>query len=106
MQLVATDNAAASRFEITADGRPAGHLEYVERDGVYSLPHTWTNPSLRGHGIASHLVRWALEEIDSRGGTVIPSCPFVQEVLTQHPEYQRLVDGDTPPAYCAWRPPA
>lgn len=106
MQFQVTDNAAATRFEITLNDVPAGHLDYLVTDGVYTLRHTWTDPRQRGNGVATHLVRWALEEIDARGGSVIPSCSFVQSVIEQHPEYEKLVDGATPAAYCTWRPPA
>jgi hypothetical protein len=38
-------------------------------------------------------VRAALDDVRSRGGTVVPLCPFVRGWIERHPEYRDLVDA-------------
>lgn len=45
----------------------------------------------RGRGIGTRLVLHALEDARERGLRVVPSCPFVGEVVERHPEYADLL---------------
>src|ERR1044071_2016029 len=94
-----TDNAAASRFEITVDGELAGYLDYREHQGEYALPHTRVLTQFEGRGIGSELVVAALRAIGERGGTVLPYCPFVPKVIRDHPELMELVPEDQRSAF-------
>ena len=69
------------RFSAVVDGRES-FLDYavVDRDTV-DYQHTYTPPEQRGRGIATEIVRVALEWARSEGKRVIPSCPFVQAHL-------------------------
>lgn len=91
MATVVADNPSASRFEITVDDELAGYLDYRERDGEYTIPHTRVFPQFEGHGHGSTLVVKALEAIRDRRGTVLPYCWFVPTVIRQHPELAELV---------------
>ena len=51
---------------------------------------TETPAALRGRGIASELVKGALELIRSDGHKVVAGCSFVSEYLDQHPEVADL----------------
>ncbi|HET8697747.1 MAG TPA: GNAT family N-acetyltransferase, partial [Gammaproteobacteria bacterium] len=55
--------------------------------------HTFVPPPLRGQGIASRLVRFALDHALEHRLTVIPSCPFVAAYIKGHPRYRPLL-GD------------
>lgn len=88
------DNAADTRFEITVDGRLAGYVDYRRDGDEYALPHTRVYPEFGGRGIGSQLIAAVLEEISSRGGTVLPFCPFVPKIIRDNPEYLELVPGD------------
>jgi predicted GNAT family acetyltransferase len=55
------------------------------------ITHTETPPSLRGRGIASELVRGALQLIRADGLKVVAACGFVIDYLQKHPEYADLV---------------
>jgi predicted GNAT family acetyltransferase len=91
MATAVTDNPSASRFELTVDGELAGYLDYRERDGEYTIPHTRVLPRFEGRGHGSTLVVKALETIRQRRGTVLPYCWFVPTVIRQHPELAELV---------------
>ncbi len=86
------DNTALSRFELDGPGATAV-LNYKLADGVMTLVHTETPPAARGHGLASQLVRGALDNAKARGLKVVPDCSFVRAYVAKHPEYRDLVVG-------------
>ncbi len=88
------DNAAESRFEIHVDGQLAGYVDYRRHGDEYALPHTRVLPQFGGRGIGGQLITGTLDQIASRGGTVLPFCPFVPKVIRDHPEYLELVPAD------------
>jgi predicted GNAT family acetyltransferase len=88
------DNTAETRFEITVDGELAGYVDYRKDGDEYALPHTRVFPQFEGRGIGGQLITGALSQIASRGGTVLPYCPFVPKVIRDHPEYLELVPVD------------
>ncbi len=94
MTTTVADNPASSRFEITVDDELAGFLDYRKDGNEYALPHTRIYPQFEGRGLGSELVSGALAEIGSRGGTVLPYCPFVPKVIRDHPEFLELVPKD------------
>ena len=64
---------------------PGGAAELREdADGRLVLPHTLIVPSFRGRGLAGVLVGRALEDIASRGETVVPECPVVARYLQEN----------------------
>ena len=89
-----TDNPAASRFEIRADGELAGFALYHLRGSQITFTHTETDDRFRGHGLAGQLVRSALDTARERHLTVLPYCPFVKSWIASHPDYQDLVSPE------------
>lgn len=55
---------------------PLAFVSFPERDGVYVINHTYVDDNYRGQGIASELVRRAVEEIERRGGRVEATCSY------------------------------
>jgi predicted GNAT family acetyltransferase len=92
MALAVTDNPAKSRYELHDDAQLLGFTEYHERDdGVLVFPHTVITSPKRGAGYGSTLVQGALDDVRSKGRTIVARCPFVQRFVTEHPDYQDLV---------------
>lgn len=91
MTTTVQDNPDASRFEITIDDQLAGYVDYRRDGDEYALPHTRVMPEFGGRGVGGELVVGALKEIASRGGTVLPYCPFVPKVIRDNPEFLDLV---------------
>jgi predicted GNAT family acetyltransferase len=91
MTTTVQDNAADSRFEITIDGQLAGYVDYRKDGDEYALPHTRVLSQFEGRGVGGQLITGALTEIASRGGTVLPFCPFVPKVIRDNPEFLDLV---------------
>ncbi|HEY1225883.1 MAG TPA: GNAT family N-acetyltransferase [Ramlibacter sp.] len=84
-------NPARHRFELEADGRPAGHLNYREREGVLELVHTEVDDAFQGRGLAAVLAKAALDGARAAGQRVVPSCAYVASYIERHPEYRDLV---------------
>lgn len=94
MATTVQDNPGDSRFEITVEGELAGYVDYRRHGQEYALPHTRVFTQFEGRGIGGQLIAGALSEIASRGGTVLPYCPFVPKVIRDNPEYLVLVPED------------
>ena len=73
-----------NRITAVMDGEELGEVTFPERDGIYVINHTYVDDRLRGQGIASELVRRAVEEIESRGGHVEATCSYAQLWLARN----------------------
>jgi len=91
MNVEVQDNPARHRFEIRADGEPAGLAAYRVRDGVVVVTHSEVDPRFRGQGLASELARQTLDTLRERGEKVVPACPFFAKFVAEHPEYDDIV---------------
>jgi predicted GNAT family acetyltransferase len=83
------DDKVRSRFELDVNGAIAFANYRLAGDRVI-ITHTETPPALRGRGIASELVKGALELIRADGHKVVAGCSFVVDYLAQHPEVADL----------------
>lgn len=83
------DNKALGRFEMDTEGGLA-FANYRLAPGKVIITHTETPRALRGRGIASELVKGALEKIRADGLKVVAGCGFVVDYLEKHPEYTDL----------------
>lgn len=61
-----------------------GEVTFPERDGVFVINHTYVDDRLRGQGIASELVRRAVEEIERRGGRLEAICSYARLWLARN----------------------
>lgn len=90
MDRTVRDNAAAQRFELPTDAGTA--FAAYERSGdIWAFTHTTVPPEAEGHGVASALIRHALEQVGAAGGRVVPQCAFVRAYIDRHPEWARLI---------------
>jgi uncharacterized protein len=80
------DNKSQRRFELDVEGGLAFANYRLSPEAVI-ITHTETPPALRGRGIASELVKGALELIRADGLKVVAGCGFVVDYLQKHPEY-------------------
>jgi predicted GNAT family acetyltransferase len=83
------DNKAQHRFELAVEDGIA-FANYRRTPQAVIITHTETPRALRGRGIASALVRGALELIRADGHKVIAGCGFVADYLRKHPEFSDL----------------
>jgi uncharacterized protein len=83
------DNKALSRFELETGGGLA-FANYRLTPSAVVIAHTETPRGLRDRGIASELVRGALQLIRADGLKVVAGCSFVVDYLHKHPEFADL----------------
>jgi predicted GNAT family acetyltransferase len=84
-------NPQTSRYEARLDGQFVGLIDYFAGAGVIDLIHTEVLPEFADRGIASTLVRHALDDIRAQSMQVIPTCEYVQSWIERHPAYANLV---------------
>ena len=80
------DNKGLGRFELDIEGTMA-FANYRLTPQAVIITHTETPRALRGRGVASELVKGALDLIRADGRKVIAGCGFVVDYLNKHPEY-------------------
>ncbi len=90
-EIVVRDNPPEARYEAVIDGAVAGISQYETRDGAVTFTHTIVLPDWEGQGVASQLVRHALDDVRERGLAAVPECPYVAVWIRRHPEYADLV---------------
>jgi predicted GNAT family acetyltransferase len=65
------------------DLKPAG-------DGVYAATHTGVPDVMGGKGVGSALVKALMEDAQTEGYKIIPSCPFVDVKMKRNKEWEAL----------------
>ncbi|NEP83939.1 MAG: N-acetyltransferase, partial [Okeania sp. SIO3B3] len=85
------NNTDASRYEVQLDDGQFALIDYKLRGDLIIMTHTEVPLEYEGRGIASNLVKFALDDARAQGYQVKPSCPFVRNYIKRHPEYESLV---------------
>ena len=91
-----TDAIERARYEAHLGDELAGFLEYIVKHGRIALVHTEVPPEYEGQGVASALVRHALDDARARELRVIAICEYVRGYLTRHPGDDDIVVGRGP----------
>jgi predicted GNAT family acetyltransferase len=93
-----TDDQAASRLELAAEGQAAdvqlAELVYRRSGSRLVLVHTGVPRALEGRGVGGALIRAAVAKAAAEGLTVVPLCPFAKDWLERHPEAAALAEID------------
>ena len=91
MNVIIEHQPETSRFVIAVDGEEAGHAEYFDTGTQRDFHHTVIDERFRGKGLASKLIKAALDASRQAQRTVIPSCSAVRHFIDKHEEYQDLL---------------
>lgn len=89
-QHAVTNNEAENRYELHVDDQVA-FAEYMRAKERIVFTHTEVPGNLEGEGIASRIVKFALDDAREHGWAVVPLCPFVASYIRRHPDYRDLV---------------
>src|SRR5262245_8533539 len=84
------NNQAAQCWEAHVDQHVAV-AEYRRRGDTIFFIHTEVPRELEGQGVASKLVKAALDDARTQHLAVVPFCPFVASYIRRHPDYKPLV---------------
>lgn len=90
MSYTLIDNEEKKQYEFHIDGDLA-RIEYMKAQGKIFLTHTEVPAKFEGKGIGSALIKQALDDIQQKGLTLVPLCPFVAAYINRHPEYNTLI---------------
>lgn len=84
------NNEGAQRWEAHIDQHLAV-AEYRRRGDTIFFIHTEVPREMEGQGVASKLVKTALDDARTQHLAVVPFCPFVAGYIRRHPDYKALV---------------
>jgi predicted GNAT family acetyltransferase len=85
------DDTTEQRFELEINGQTAYTYYEMPSPGVIKFMHTDVPLVMSGQGVASRLIKGALEQVRARGLKVTAECEFVAGYLGKHPEYSDLL---------------
>lgn len=80
-----------SRFVMNVDEHEV-YVLYAEDKNAIDLYSTYTPPQLRAQGLASVVVKSALEYAKEKNLKVIAGCWYVRKFIDENQEYQNLIN--------------
>lgn len=84
--------ATNGEFFIKVNGKKAT-LDYTISGRNMDIFHTFTDPELRGQGLAEKLAQAAFEYAKKNGLRVVPTCEYVRDsFLKKHPEWESITE--------------
>ena len=86
------DDPGEHRYTVTVDGKRAGLAAYADRTDDHGVAqrvfyHTEIDDAFGGRGLATILVKEALDDARAQGKKIVGVCPLVAAFLKKHPEY-------------------
>ena len=84
-------NAGRRRYELYVGDELASLTEYRPEAERWIFDHTETAGAFRGRGLAARVVAFALDDVRTRGVSVVPRCWFVADFIEANPGYRDLV---------------
>ncbi|OJV81455.1 MAG: hypothetical protein BGO37_05780 [Cellulomonas sp. 73-92] len=97
MDVTVADAPERERFEAWLPGGTlVGAAYYTMREDAVVFTHTEVPEEYEGQGIATQLVRSALDSVRARNLRVIALCPYVRAFLRKHEDEYRDLVGHTP----------
>jgi uncharacterized protein len=85
------DDPEKHRYEAWDGQNVLGYIDYHLQPGLVTIMHTEVDRAAEGQGVGAQLAAGALDDIRSRGYSVLVVCPFVRAYIRRHPEYADLV---------------
>ena len=100
------NNTDQSRYEVSIGDRLAGFAKYRRRSDRVVFIHTEIGKEFAGKGLGGVLAKYAVEDANAQGLTIVPVCPFIAAWLRKHPEARKRVDWEAAQALTAGCEPA
>ncbi|NYF10662.1 hypothetical protein HDC94_001818 [Leifsonia sp. AK011] len=87
-----THEPDASRYTLVIDGQLAAVADYRISGDAISFHHTFTQPNLRGRGLAGEVVEFAVDDVEKNSTRrIVPMCWYVADWFEAHPERASLL---------------
>lgn len=85
--------AERQRFALDDGGKLIGAAHFRDLDAADGVEriffHTTVDEEYGGQGLASAMVKFALENTIASGAKVVPVCPYFKAYLAKHTEYEQ-----------------
>jgi len=79
-------------FSLSPEGKLLAELTFPARDDKrVNVDHVFVDESLRGQGIASHLMDLVCAYVQEHRLMIVAKCPYAIEWFKKHPERQDVV---------------
>lgn len=82
---------AANRFVADFGEGPVAEVNYHLTDSALDIERTYVPPERRHQQVGERIVAFAMDYAREHGLKVIPTCPFVHDVVERNPEYRDLI---------------
>jgi predicted GNAT family acetyltransferase len=90
---------ARHRYELVLADEVIGLSKYRENGEQRVFLHTEVDPEYQGHGLATQLIVWALDDTRAAGKRIVAICPMITAYVAKHHEYDDILDPrDVTPA--------
>lgn len=87
MTTVLAHEPDASRYALYIDDALAALVAYRVQGDKVAFEHTFTEPRLRGQGLAARVVEFAVNDVEATGTKAIAAdCWYVADWFDKHPE--------------------
>jgi predicted GNAT family acetyltransferase len=82
----------AQRYVLRRGDTVAALVDYRISGDAISFTHTFTQPSMRGQGLAAEVVEFAVNDVEATSARrIVPMCWYVADWFEAHPERAGLL---------------
>ena len=80
-----------NKFYVGNEVAPDAEITFQPSGDAIVIDHTYTDPKLRGQGVAKRLVERAVDYARENNLKVVPLCSYARVVMERDPEMQSLI---------------
>lgn len=80
-----------NKFYVGNEVAPDAEITFQPSGDAIVIDHTYTDPKLRGQGVAKQLVERAVDYARENNLKVVPLCSYARVVIERDPEMQSLI---------------
>lgn len=79
-------------YELHSAGEVIAHINYRDHGDRRVFLHTEVDAAHTGQGLATRLVRYALDDVRASGMRAVALCPLMADYVIKHRDYDDIVD--------------
>jgi predicted GNAT family acetyltransferase len=79
-------------YELRDNGDLIGHINYRDDGNRRVFLHTEVDKEYSGEGLATRLMRFALDDVRATGMRAVTLCPLMAAYVTKHRDYDDILD--------------
>ncbi len=92
MDIQHQDDGHNGRFYIETNHTPIAELTYVwSGNTAFTIDHTFVDGSLRGQGVAKHLLDAAVAFARRKNARIVPLCSYARVMFERDPAYRDVI---------------